>query len=160
MFWSQISVSPLYSHFPQVCFSVEHNSIHKTHKHLSAAEVKGESLSLRSGSCFALPFDFLDDDYQWAWAHRSAGEGLHLVVATNNYNPIEDSSTASAMNSHRTSTVKIKMICLLSGYQCVHSRELPRVLQPQSFLHYSLLLWTASSVQVSHTQVARQSILA
>lgn len=41
------------------------------------------------------------------------------------------------------------VICLLSGHQCVHSRELSRVLQPQSFLHHSLLLWTTSSMQVS-----------
>lgn len=29
----------------------------------------------------------------------------------------------------------------------MHSRELPRVLQPQSFLHHPLLLWTAPSMQ-------------
>lgn len=41
---------------------------------------------------------------------------------------------------------------LLSGYQRVHSRELPWVLKPQSFLHHSLLLRTTSPVQVSRAR--------
>lgn len=51
-------------------------------------------------------------------------------------------------------------VALFSGHKCVHSRELSRVLQPQSFLHHSLLLWTASSMQVyAVSRVAWQSIL-
>ena len=73
--------------------------------------------------------------------------GLPLVAELNHYSSDWDLLGWRS----RSEWCEIKMIAsLLSGYQRVHSRELPGVLQPQSLLHHSLLLRTASSMQV-HT---------
>lgn len=45
------------------------------------------------------------------------------------------------------------LLFLVAGYQCVYFRELPRVFQPQSFLHHPLLLWTTPPVQVAKMKV-------
>lgn len=58
-------------------------------------------------------------------------------------------SRGAATAQQLTKMLKIKdYFPLLLGYQRVHSRKLPRVLEPQSFLHHPLLLRSASPVQV------------
>ena len=57
---------------------------------------------------------------------------------------------ATFITTAHTNLCVYPIVSFCSGYQRVHLRKLPRMLQPQDVLHHPLFLWSASTMQVTH----------